>query len=215
MHICEKIYALSEKPVYGNTEGVCRITGKQSLGLPFDDWVRGTFTDHAFLKPGNIISNEALLCFDEASAEIQRKTGKDKPQRFRNYSHIVADGEWHCLTKADKKKIIDLLPCAEVVCLADSGQKHIIFKARDGLWQLDDLFVMPDIDTFRMLHSKMMEMLTMGFIQEEIRTGNYIQGRIAKAGLSNWRPVEAALKDYRGSRIFTFTAWLMYSTKSN
>ena len=59
-HPCEIIYALSSRPIYGNVSGVCRITGKESEGLIFNKWVKPTFTDHAYLLPGNIISNEAF-----------------------------------------------------------------------------------------------------------------------------------------------------------
>lgn len=77
--------------------------------MPFEKWVKDTFTDHAYLRPGDIISNEAAFSFTEDSTLIQAKTGRDKPQRFRTYSHIVTDTEWLCLTKADKERIVGLL----------------------------------------------------------------------------------------------------------
>jgi CRISPR type IV-associated protein Csf3 len=102
-HTCELIYEIGAKSkVYGSEKGICRITGKESIGLPFDKWVRDTFNDHDFLYPGTIISNEALFCFDESSEIIQKKTGRDKPQRFRTYSHIIKNGEWYCVGWPDK-----------------------------------------------------------------------------------------------------------------
>jgi hypothetical protein len=69
---CEIIYSLSsQKPIIGNTKGICRITGKAAEGIPFSDWVKDTFTDHAYLYAGSIISNEAVFCFDEASELLQ------------------------------------------------------------------------------------------------------------------------------------------------
>ena len=90
MHTCEIIYKIGANGLkYGDIKGICRITGNESSGLLCHEWVRDTFTDHASLQPGSIISNEALFCFDEASKIVKQKTGKDKLQRFRTYSHIV------------------------------------------------------------------------------------------------------------------------------
>jgi len=214
MHPCELIYSAGANgKIYGNTPGICRITGKLSTGLPFTKWVKDTFTDHAFLRPGDIISNEALFCFDEQSELIQHKTNREKPQRFRTYSHLVdASGNWHCLTKADKELTYRLIyEGASLVCLTDSGQKHLLFKHRLGMWQLDDIFVLPDIETLIFLHEKMMFLLLQGFSQTEVISGNYLQYRILKCGFDLWKPTENILKKYRGTQFFAFTSWLLYS----
>lgn len=195
--------------------GVCRITGKQAVGVIFEKWVKDTFTDHGFLKPGTIISNEALFCFDEKSTIIQRMKGRDKHQKFRTYSHLVdASGSWLCLTKADKPQMLKLI-CegATLVCLSDSGQKHLLFKHRPGMWQLDDIFIIPDVETLQFLHAKMMNMLALGFSQTEVITGHYLQYRIIQCGLATWKQEEDTLKKYRGIPIFNFTAWLLYTIK--
>ena len=76
-HPTQTIYAIGgNNKQYGNTEGVCRITGQNSVGIKFEKWVKDTFTDHAYLKPGTIISNEAAFCFDEASEEVQKEVEK-------------------------------------------------------------------------------------------------------------------------------------------
>ncbi len=216
LHPCERIYHLgADGKIYGNTNGTCRIIGKESTGLPFQKWVRKTFTDQAFLLPGDIISNEALFCFDEASEIIMKKTGRNKLQRFRTYSHIIdADGQWHCLTKSDKQDIFTMIVRgATLVALTDSGQKHILFKHRPGMWQLDDMFVMPDIETLKFLHTHMCDLLEAGFSQTEVITGNYLQYRIAKAGLKLWKEKEDIIKPYRGIPLFNFTSWLLFTNK--
>ena len=182
MNVCEKIYEIGGNgTTYGTTEGVCRITGKKSKGVLFSDWVKDTFNDHDRLYPGNIISNEAMFCFDESSEIIQKKTGREKPQRFRTYSHIIHRNAWHCLTKADKRMIFKLITeGAEVVCLTDSGQKHIFFKHKSGLWQLDDLYIQPNLDIFKLLHYHMCKLLDCQFSQKEIITGDYSLMRITK-----------------------------------
>lgn len=215
-HPCEIIYEIGGSGIiYGNTIGICRITGKQSKGLPFNKWVKKTFTDWDSLYPGEIISNEALFCFDEQSKIIQEKTRRDKPQRFRTYNHIVDNNsEWHCLTKADKPKIVELIKeGAQLVCLTDSGQKHLLFKHKIGMWQLDDIYIMPDLVKFNFIHGIMMNMLSLGFSQKEIISGDYMQYRIQKVGLKNWRDSELKLKEFRGSQFFDFCAWLMYNQK--
>ena len=79
LHPCERIYhAGASGKIFGDVPGICRITGKPSKGLPFNKWVRDTFTDHGSLKPGSIISNEALFCFEEASEIVMKRAGKEK-----------------------------------------------------------------------------------------------------------------------------------------
>ena len=212
-HICEKIYEIgASKKKYGSDKGICRITGKKSVGLKFDKWVRSTFNDHSYLFPGDIISNEALFCFDESSEIVQKKTKKDRPQRFRTYSHIVKNGAWYCLTKADKrlifKKIID---GAEIVCLTETGQKHILFKHKIGMWQLDELHVDPNIELLKFLHHHMCELLSYQFSQNEIITGDYKSSRILKAGLKNWQNHENQIKKFRGKSIFDFVSFMLYT----
>jgi hypothetical protein len=210
-HPCEIIYSFSGNKVYGNIEGVCRITGKESEGLKFKDWVKSTFTDLGYLKPGSIISNEALFCFDEASTIIRDKTGKEKLQRFRTYSHIVNKGIWSCFTKAHKKEIYQsIIEGAELICLTDSGQKHVLFKHKIGMWQLDELFITPDIYKFKILHFNICELMKNGFSQAEIISGHYIFGRVHKCGIENWKQFEDLIKKDRGSPMFDFAAWMLF-----
>lgn len=218
MHPCEIIYNahwMNKTQTPEGIAGVCRITGKQSVGVPFNKWVRDTFTNHDLLHPGDIISREALFCFDEASSIIQKKTGRDKPQRFRTYSHIVdAEWQWHCFTKADKATIVKMIiESPRLVCLTDSGQKHILFKNRPPMWQLDDAHIVPDVPAFLHLHTNMQLLLALGFSQTEISTGNYYHPRILKAGILEWQALEKELIDHRGTPLFDFAAWLMFTTK--
>ena len=217
LHPCERIYKIgADNILYGSQNGTCRITGKESVGLLFSKWVKNTFNDYSFLKPGNIISNEALFCFDEQSKILQEKTGRDKLQRFRTYSHIVCNGEWYCVTKADKRKIYDcIINNAELICLTDTGQKHILFKHKPGMWQLDDIFILPDIPTFKILHFKMCELLAIGFSQTEVISGNYPTYKLLKININQWRELESFIADFRGTALFTFTSWLLFTTQKS
>lgn len=215
-HPCERIYQLGASGArFGEMPGTCRITGKEAVGMPFGKWVRDTFTDHAWLKPGNIISNEAAFCFEEKSEIIQRLTGRDKPQCFRTYSHVVCDGNWYLFTKADKARVAALLMerDPEIVCLSDSGQKHLLFKNRPGMWQLEDMQLMPDTKLFTYLHTRFMQLLGMGFSQAEVISGQYAAYKALKVDRATWRSLEADIAQHRGKQVFKFTAWLMYSVK--
>lgn len=213
MNACELIYKIgAENKIYGTEKGICRITGEEGEGLIFNKWVRDTFNDHDKIYPGTIISNEALFCFDEASEIVQKRANKEKLQRFRTYSHLVFNGEWYCFTKANKREIFDLI-CkgAEMVCLAESGQKHILFKHKEGMWQLEEMHVMPDIELLKHLHFYMCELLSFGFSQTEIVSGNYISSRLMKVGLELWKQNENEIKDYRDSAFFEFVSFMLYT----
>lgn len=215
-HPCQILYETAGSGIiYGEEAGICRITGAKSLGIPFEKWVKPTFTDWGYLKPGTIISNEALFCFDEKSAVIQKKTGRDKPQKFRSYSHIISGGQWYCLTKADKQKIFELIISgAEIVSLTDTGQKHVFFKHKLGMWQLDELFVRPNIPILKKIHQTMRKLLLLGFSQSEIITGQYRHDRIMRAGLLTWKFLEKELAAHRGTGLFDFASWMLFLTEA-
>lgn len=211
-HPCEIVYNIGANNIkYGDTPGICRITGKNGIGIPFDKWVKKTFTDHAYLFPGDIISNQAAFCFDEGSEILQEKTGRERKQRFRTYSHIIHDNKWYCRTKADKVAIYNhIINGAEIVCLTDTGQKHVFFKHRPGFWQLDEMYVKPNVPLFKLIHKMMSDLLHLGFSQIEIISGRYLQYRILKAGLSNWKKLEDNLKPHRNTNIFNLSAWMQF-----
>ena len=218
MHPCIELYKIAGNGVErGQKAGICRITGEHSKGLLFTKWVADTFTNYGDLHYGQIISNEALFSFEEASLLLQEKTNRDKPQRFRTYSHIITNsGEWFAFTKANKKEIVELIlsNSIKILCLTDTGQKHIFFKHRIGFWQLDDEFICPNVNDFAFLHSTMLEMLLLGFGQEQVKTGNYNQIQIIKVGIENWQKIENKLKLRRGEPIFNLAAWLMFVNKN-
>lgn len=201
-HPCEIIYDQSDKPVYGDTPGICKVTGKQGMGIAFDKWVKDTFTDLGNLLPGTIVSNEALFTFEEASVFLQHLTGKDKPQRFRNYSHFIVDEKWYILDKGKKAEMFNLLLQQPEVCvISDSGQKHLLFKSRAGLWQFEDSFIRPDVERLKAIH-KTVSQLAVAFSVQEIETGQYLQSRVYKYSVSAWRRQEESIREERGSAMF-------------
>ena len=100
-----------------------------------------------------------------------------------------------------------------MVCLTETGQKHILFKHKDGFWQLDDLHVKPDIEVLKHLHFHMCELMAWRFSQTEIITGKYVAYRINKAGIDNWRKHETQISPYRGTGIFDFVSFMLFTEK--
>lgn len=213
-HPCEVIYELGAQGIrYGETAGTCRITGRPGVGLPFKKWVKDTFTDHDWLRPGDIVSNEALFSFDEKSEIIRQMTGREKPQRFRTYSHVVVDGAWHVFTKANKREIFEILTTRqpEIMALSEDGQKHVLFKHRMGLWQLGATHLTPNVGELIRLHDICRTLLDMGFSQTELISGDYMQYRIMKTDIAEWRRLEALLKVVRGGAFFDFVTFLLFN----
>jgi hypothetical protein len=71
----------------------------------FDDWVKESFTDWDKLLPGDSICSDCLFWFDESSETLMQRVGKDRPQKMRNYSHFIVNGDWIPCSKADKARV--------------------------------------------------------------------------------------------------------------
>jgi len=196
---------------------ICRICGNDSEGKDFSKWIKPTFTDHDKLYPGKIICDGCLFWMDEASQELAAKMDKNKPQRMRNYSHFIIDGEWVPLSKGNKRKMAELLlnpPFPELATIAESGQKHIVFRATKnqlggnaGWVQFEEqsIFVIPKelkglID---IIQSLMVE-----FSKSEIETAQYKPYRIINFGIEQWHALEQKLKPLRSSLLFNLALFL-------
>lgn len=213
------IYAAAGRPsfaVYGaehvpDEAGTCRLCGAEGEGLPWARWVKDTFVDLDLIGPGTIVCRACLFCVDDHSVALQQRTGKDKPQRMRNYSHVVtADGRWLPLSKAQKAEMTEaLLSGPRVAVVALSGQKHLVFRARPGSWQLEDVAVAPDVETLRRLLDAVSQLYVKGGATKAmIETGEYSQAAILALGAYRWRDAELILRPHRGSRIFALAVWL-------
>jgi len=197
--------------------GICRFCGAENIGVEFDEWVKDTFTDFDKLRIGNIVCDACLFFFNEKSDELAKIMCKDKPQRMRNYSHFIVAGNWIPLSKGNKDKMKDLLfgsPFPELAAIADSGQKHIVFRAernrpgsKCGWVQFEEqsLFFIPE--EFK-LHLDNIERLYAGFSKDEICGGKYQSWRIMQFGVDRWIEVEKEIKIIRGSLIFHLALFL-------
>lgn len=192
-------------------EGTCRTCGQRGSGAAFSSWVRPTFTDHDILRPGEIVCQACLFCFDEQSTLLQQMTGRDKPQRMRTYSHFVTDaGEWIVLTKADKPRMRELLLSegTRLAAIAESGQKHVLLRTRPGFWQIELSTIEPDRDRLIALLALTDEAYTLGATKEAIQTGRYDAGSLSRMGPAAYRRLERALAPFRGSALFDLACFL-------
>lgn len=197
--------------------GQCCFCNQAGTGESFASWVKPTFTDYDKLVKGNIVCEGCLFYFQEASAELARVTGKDKPQRMRNYSHFVKAGEWTPLSKGDKQKMQDMLlipPFPELAAIADSGQKHIVFRAiknpvgsNAGWVQFEEqsIYVLPS-DLRALLG--VTEALYAVFSKSEIAEGSYNQHRIIQFGAAQWATLDNQIKRERKGRLFSLALFL-------
>jgi hypothetical protein len=202
----------------GTSPGRCRICGLSRTGQPFDVWVKPTFTDWDKLQPGEIICDECLAWFDERSEILATRVGKDKPQRMRNYSHFVVEDEWIPLSKGDKARMAEILlrdPFPELAAIAESGQKHIIFRAprnppgsKAGWVQLEEKSLYVEPDRLRVLLG-LIEALYAGFSKAEIETARYKGYRVVKFGYQQWDELERQVRSHRGSLLFHLALFLV------
>lgn len=203
------IYSAAGLPaMIGSSAGICRLCGCDGIGQKFNLWVKDTFTDHDKLFPGDIICHACQFCTIEASEQLATMMGKDKPQRMRNYSHFVHNGEWIPLSKGDKGRMIDLLKkFPPVAVIAISGQKHIIFRARLGWWQIEEQSTTPLANLWKILEV-VTTMYNGGFSKDEITTGRYIQRRIGEYGVTKFIQHEDIVKRARGSNALELAIFL-------
>lgn len=198
-------------------QGQCKFCGQASEGVAFEKWVKPTFTDFDKLQGGEIVCNACMFFFDEASAELAERMSKEKPQRMRNYSHFIVNGEWTPLSKGNKAQMRELLlddVFPELAAIADSGQKHIVFRAtrnpagsKAGWVQFEEqrLYLIPD--DLRGLLALIEELYT-EFSKGEIESGDYAGYRILKFGLERWLKLENQIKAVRGKPIFSLALFL-------
>ncbi len=188
--------------------GVCVACGKHTSGALWSAYVRPTFMDFDKLSAGTILCQACQFAFDEQSDVLALRAGKDKPQRMRNYSHIVTNGQWFPLGKDQKQQMCDLLldSAWTVAVIAVSGQKHLLFRARPGLVQFEEQ-VIGNIGGLRAMLPVLADGLAV-FSKTEIESGDYRPDRIARFGLAEWRAFEERARLWRGGLLFALGLFL-------
>ena len=210
MSVTFTIWKAADKPVKeGDLEGTCRTCGRESIGLLFTEWVRKTFMDFDKLVPGMLICHACQFAFAERSERLAQIVGKEKPQRMRNYSHFVVDDSWIPLSKGDKLAMQAILLDKKwsIAVIAQSGQKHILFRATPGILQFEEQRI-TTLDKLPWLLQTVEHLYRGGFSKTEIETGQYAQHRVMKFGIPNWTKAETELRPYRQTAQFSLVVFL-------
>ena len=191
---------------------ICRICGNKGVGINFNEWVKPTFTNLDQLYQGEIICNACLFWFNEKDENLAEIIGKDKPQRIRTYSHIIKNEKWTPYLKNQNqelfKQIVDF-PFPELCVVADSGQKHLVFRAKrnmpgqiNGFVQFEETSFFLEVQKFVEIY-KFINELYQSFNREEIRTGQYPNmKKIIDFGFVKWKVLENEIKKHRNSNLF-------------
>jgi hypothetical protein len=210
------IYRAAGSPVAeawaGDTPGTCRLCGAAGQGRPFGAWLRPTFTDHDILRPGEIVCTACLFCAQERTQRyLADRLGKEKGQRFRTYSHFVAGGVWHVLSKASKPRMRELLLTGpEVAVIADSGQKHLVFRARPGWWQFELAPpIQPDTRRLSLLLESCDALYSGGASKAEIESGRYGVNALHRIGAPLYDTHEPRLRPHRGGAMLRLAVFLV------
>lgn len=204
-------HAAGSPSMAGNTPGTCRVCGGDEIpGITFDDWVRDTFMDWDKIQPGAIICQACQFAFTDDSLPLGQRLGTGKAQRMRNYSHFVIGGEWRPISKGNKRGMADILlhQSPEMAVIALSGQKHLIFRASPGWWQIEEQAARPFPAQLAGALDVVEQLYAGGFAKAEIETGRYSQARILAFGLTEWRQREAVVRTLRGSLTLSLALFL-------
>jgi len=190
--------------------GLCYLCGgEMTAGKPAV--LPQTFMDYDRVRcpESDYICDACWFSMAEQSLELARLVGKDRPQRMRNYSHFVVDGVWVPLSKGDKRGMYSLLQQSpELAVIALSGQKHIVFKAQPGRWQMEEQPLLPDPERLAWLMERVEALYNGGFAKSEIESGNYSTRRIMAYGVDPWAALEAEVQGARGSALFELAMFL-------
>jgi len=205
------LWTLAGKPdMINDTQGKCVICAQESEGQDYWQWVRPTFMDHDKVGDGTIICCGCQYLFTYYSLELQSMTGKDKPQRMLNYSHFVLNDTWYAYNKGQKREMRDiLLRELDYAVIADSGQKHLLFRARRRWIQFEEQRAPMNISLLVNTMSCIDELYRY-FSKDEIRTGHYSQHRIRLCGLSEFIQLARQADAMRGSLYFDIALFLAY-----
>ena len=196
-------------------DSLCFLCGDdtEGRGWPRDTWLTPTFTNQtlaaapsatAICQPCAYLgSGDAWRAYCAAHPEMNLKSMS--PLSWRSYSHVFAPGFHVCPARNEWRRwLLEPPDPPFVFVLSETGQKHLIYlsrvsTSRDRYWVQveDDRVLVTRTDMARVL--ELFEaLLALGFTREEVRTGNYSQGRLGKAGLA-YRDLEAAIAEFRRS----------------
>lgn len=139
------------------------------------------------------------------------------PQKARNYSHFEVGGRWIPLSKGQKgemRALLTAVPFPELAVVADSGQKHIWFRAKRNAPNASAGWVQFEEETVWVDPHKLTELLAvfeelmLGFGKTQIESGEYYQQMLLQFGFGRWNRLEPKLKPHRGGVLLKLVSFL-------
>ena len=215
-----------DNPIIQDANTLCAVCGGLLLHTNAEyrlvkNYIKPTFTDHDILHDSPYICEGCAFAWDEASTDIMEAVGKDKPQRFRNYSWIVKDGQCYVLSKAQKREMADLIGYGgvpEIAIIAESGQKHLAFEAECnpqgqtvGWVQFEKVRFLFDQARFATIYDATCQLYDAGHTKDAILTGRY--KFYPNTDIHLWHECETFLHTVRNDIHFELAVYL--TTKSN
>lgn len=129
------------------------------------------------------------------------------PLSWRSYSHVFAPSEpggHRCPSRREwRALLLEPPPPPFVLTIAESGQKHIVFRGRPAYGR--DLYpVQVEEDTLFVLRHRLAacialfeEMLAMGFTRDEIASGQYSSHRTLPLGAARFAEIDERMEGWR------------------
>jgi CRISPR type IV-associated protein Csf1 len=197
---------------------VCCLCGNDfEIGWPYKEAIKDTFNDRDKLADPNGAGFCPACAFSFQENIIINNRER---QRMRNYSHMVGNGRWQALTKGDKDQILEFLLTPKtgkwLACIAESGQKHLLFRAPVNFGpgnvfsvQFEERQLRIDQDLLRECLEVIESLMLFGFSKTEIETGNYLSGKLGKVvNLLQWQGLESQAVNLRGLGEFDLALFL-------
>lgn len=208
---------VAEAKLWDATE-MCWLCGahETARALEKEIVIKDTFMDHDKCKA----SASEWIC--EACAwsfsEHVFMEGRERLQRLRTYSHFVVNGVWRCLSKAQKSEMKNILlnppPGEWIGVIANSGQKHIIFRAPVAVGAMPAIIQFEETQIAYLPRDLQHALyvieylLALGFSKTEIERDDYLPPRVMRAGMATWQNLRSQVSPLRGSPLLALALFL-------
>jgi hypothetical protein len=182
------------------------------VGWPRADALPETFTNHnraacpssaTVCQPCVFFGHKASWeAYTAAHPEMGLKTGH--AMSWRCYSHAFSGAGHECPTRGRWRALLLDPPAAPFLfVVAESGQKHILFRARVAHdrdvfpVQVEEDLVVVERERFAACLAALEALSALGFSKDSIVSGRYHAGQLLKVGLAAWRAAEDAFAPWR------------------
>ena len=227
----------SKKSKYAIDEHCYLCGGKtHGLGHHIKDVLSAGFTDN------NIAKNVKSKAVCDSCTALMKKEGwelscakqgvspyfpvkDDKPPFLSNWmfnSHCFSLNGWKTMSRQESRDTLINPPKTNfVITLADSGKKHVIFRAKVNT-NNNNFFVQLDEYTILINHELFLSTLkdfeygyNLGLSKESMLTGAYNQATVLKVGINKVRDIENKIKEVRlkDNGLLSVVSYCAYKSK--